>query len=64
MDFNLQTLLIVCPLVFLSGFVDSVAGGGGLISIPAYVCAGRPVINAYGTTKFSAALGTCISSFK
>ena len=24
-----QTLLIVCPLVFLGGFVDSVAGGGG-----------------------------------
>ena len=64
MDFNLQTLLIVCPLVFLSGFVDSVAGGGGLISIPAYVFAGLPVINAYGTNKFSAALGTCISSFK
>ena len=64
MEFNLRTLLIVCPMVFLSGFVDSVAGGGGLISIPAYVFAGLPMINAYGTNKFSAALGTCVSSFK
>ena len=29
--------LIVCPLVFLAGFVDSIAGGGGLISLPAYL---------------------------
>ena len=26
--------LIVCPLVFLAGLVDSIAGGGGLISLP------------------------------
>ena len=25
---DLSTLLIVCPLVFLGGFVDSIAGGG------------------------------------
>ena len=29
----LRTCLIVCPLVFLAGFVDSVAGGGGIISL-------------------------------
>ena len=27
-----QTLLILCPLVFLAGFVDAIAGGGGLIA--------------------------------
>lgn len=32
-------LLIVCPLVFLAGFVDSIGGGGGLISLPAYLFA-------------------------
>ena len=30
-----QTLLIVCPLVFLGGLIDAVAGGGGLITLPA-----------------------------
>ena len=34
--------LIVCPLVFLVGLVDSIAGGGGLISLPAYLAAGVP----------------------
>ena len=63
MEFSLRALLIVCPLVFLAGFVDSVAGGGGLISIPAYVFAGLPMHFAYGTNKFAAATGTCVSSF-
>ncbi len=31
--------LIVCPLVFVAGLVDSIAGGGGLISLPAYFIA-------------------------
>ena len=45
--------LIVCPLVFLAGFVDSIAGGGGLISLPAYMFAGIPVHNAIATNKLS-----------
>lgn len=39
--------LIVCPLVFLAGFVDSVAGGGGLISLPAYLLAGTSCTFCY-----------------
>ena len=34
--------LIICPLVLCASFVDSVAGGGGLIAIPAYLLAGVP----------------------
>ena len=34
MEMTWQMFLIVCPLTFLAGFVDSVAGGGGLISLP------------------------------
>lgn len=59
-----QQLLIVCPLVFLAGFVDSVAGGGGLISLPAYLFAGLPVHMAYGTNKFSSACGTTVATIK
>ena len=32
---SIWTFVVVCPLVFLAGFVDSVAGGGGVISLPA-----------------------------
>ena len=54
--------LIVCPLVFLAGFVDSIAGGGGLISLPAYIIAGVPAHFAIGTNKLSSTLGTSIST--
>jgi hypothetical protein len=57
----LQTLLILCPLVFLAGFIDSIAGGGGLISLPAYLLTGIPVHNALATNKFSSFCGTSIS---
>ena len=58
------TYLIVCPLVFLAGFVDSVAGGGGVISLPAYLLAGLPVKLAAGTNKLANSCGTAMSVFK
>lgn len=64
MELTVQTLLIVCPLVFLSGFVDAVAGGGGMISLPAYLIAGVPVHTSIGTNKLSSALGTGVSSIR
>ena len=54
--------LIVCPLVFLAGFVDSIAGGGGLISLPAYLAAGIPAHFAIATNKMSSTMGTVIST--
>ena len=56
--------LIVCPLVFLAGFVDSIAGGGGLISLPAYIIAGVPAHFAIGTNKLSSTFGTSISTWR
>ena len=55
-------LLIVCPLVLLAGFVDSIAGGGGLISLPAYYMAGLPPALASGTNKLAAAMGTSLAA--
>ena len=46
MTLNLQVFLIACPLVFLGGFVDAIGGGGGLITLPAYLLAGVPVHHA------------------
>lgn len=61
---TIWTFLIVCPLVFLAGFVDSVAGGGGVISLPAYLLAGIPVKMAAGTNKFANGFGTAVASYK
>ena len=60
----IQTCLIVCPLVFLAGFVDSVAGGGGLISLPAYLFVGIPPHLASGTNKVVNATGTALATWK
>ena len=64
MDETIKILLIVCPMVFLGGFVDSVAGGGGLISLPAYLAAGVSPHVASATNKCSAVFGTLISTLK
>ena len=59
-----KTFLIVCPLLFLAGFVDSSAGGGGLISLPAYLLAGLPTHLAIGTNKLSSACGTSLTTIR
>ena len=61
---GLAQYLIVCPLVFLGGFVDSIAGGGGLISLPAYLIAGLPAHFAIGTNKLSSAMGTTLTTWR
>lgn len=61
---NPEVYLWVCPLVFLAGFIDSMAGGGGLISLPAYLIAGVPLHNALATNKLSSFLGTLASTFR
>lgn len=57
-------LLTVCPLVFLASLVDSIGGGGGVISLPAYLLAGLPAQTASGTNKFSACFGTLLATFR
>lgn len=55
------SFLIVCPMLFLAGFVDAIGGGGGLISLPAYLLAGLPVHQAIATNKLSSSCGTSLS---
>lgn len=62
MDISLTTYLILCPLIFLSGFLDSIAGGGGIISLPAYLLAGLPPHAAIGTNKISATIGVATTT--
>lgn len=62
MEITLQTFLIVCPLVFLGSLVDAMVGGGGLISLPAYLIAGFPPHMATATNKCSAVFGMVFST--
>ena len=61
---SILTYLLLCPLVGIAGFVDAIAGGGGLISLPAYLIAGIPVHNALGTNKLSSTMGTTVATVR
>lgn len=64
MDSELIRYLIVCPLVFLAGFVDAMVGGGGFISLPGYLLTGMPVHLAIGTNKLSSSMGTTLATWR
>ncbi|PIU58129.1 MAG: hypothetical protein COS89_01985 [Deltaproteobacteria bacterium CG07_land_8_20_14_0_80_38_7] len=52
------TYIFISSASFIAGFIDSVAGGGGLITLPALLAAGLPVHVALGTNKFQSMFGT------
>ena len=60
--YSIWVVLLICVGVFLAGFMDSIAGGGGLISLPAYLIAGLPAHLALGTNKLSSCIGTAVST--
>ena len=57
-----KMLIIVIIGVFLGSFMDAIAGGGGIITVPTYLLAGLPAHLALGTNKLSAGLGTVAST--
>lgn len=64
MDLSIETFIIVCPLVFLAGVIDAIGGGGGLISLPAYMIAGLPPHTCIATNKMSATFGTALATMR
>ena len=64
MPLTARMLLIVLVGVFLASFVDGVAGGGGIISVPTYFLAGLPAHLALGTNKLSSGIGTVVSTLR
>ncbi len=59
-----STYLLVLPMVFLAAVVDAIAGGGGLISLPAYTIAGLDYDYASGNNKFSSTFGTLMATIR
>ena len=64
MEITYQTFLIVCPFLFLAGLIDAIGGGGGLISLPAYLIAGLPPHAAVATNKLSSTCGTTFATLR
>ena len=64
MQVTLRMYLIVLPMVLLAATVDAIAGGGGLISLPAYTLAGLDYNFASGNNKFSSTFGTVMATIR
>lgn len=55
---DVELIAILSLVAFFAGFVDAIAGGGGLITLPALFLAGMDPITAIATNKFQASTGT------
>ena len=64
MIISTESFLFLMLASFLAGFLDSIAGGGGLISLPAYMLSGLPMHLIYACNKFAAACGTTIATLR
>lgn len=57
-DLATETVLLLAVAAFAAGFIDSIAGGGGLIAVPALMLAGFGPVEALGTNKLQGLFGS------
>jgi uncharacterized membrane protein YfcA len=62
-EFAPDIVALLVAAAFLAGFVDSIAGGGGLITIPALLLAGAPPVHALGTNKLQGMFGAASATW-
>jgi uncharacterized membrane protein YfcA len=58
LEFASETIAMLMLAAFVAGFIDSIAGGGGLIAIPALLLTGMSPVHALGTNKLQALFGS------
>ena len=58
MEFDVATLLLLAFSGLCAGFIDAIAGGGGLITLPVLLASGVPPAQALGTNKLQASFGS------
>ncbi|GJH43492.1 TSUP family transporter [Pasteurella canis] len=62
MEFSFEIIILLFFVAFIAGFIDAIAGGGGLITIPALLMVGMPPALALGTNKLQACGGSFSAS--
>lgn len=62
MDFGIDILLMIFLVAVLAGWVDVIAGGGGLLTIPVLMLLGLPPASAMATNKLQGSMGTLTAS--
>ena len=65
MEFSLEfdTYVILFIAAFLASLIDSIAGGGGLLTTPAMLLVGISPLNTLATNKFQSCFGTFTSTY-
>ncbi len=61
--FSLEILFYLLAVAVIAGFLDTLAGGGGLLSLPALILSGIPPIVALGTNKLQGSMGTATATW-
>ena len=64
LELDILDLAVLLALIALAGTVDSIAGGGGLITVPAYLAFGLPPGLLLGTNKAVSTLGTSLAVWR
>lgn len=63
MEFGVETLLALGAVALMAGFFDAIAGGGGLLTVPALLLAGFDPVTAVATNKLQGSFGTASATF-
>lgn len=61
-EVSLQLLLLLALAAFVAGMVDAIAGGGGLITVPALLLAGADPVTALATNKLQGTFGAATAA--
>ena len=59
---SIELLIVLFMVAAVAGWVDTLAGGGGLITIPALLLSGMPPSMALATNKLQGSMGTLVAS--
>lgn len=62
-NYSIELLSLLFLIAVIAGLLDTLAGGGGLISIPALILSGIPPLAALGTNKLQGSMGTATASY-
>ncbi|MCW8327259.1 TSUP family transporter [Photobacterium sp. SDRW27] len=62
MDLSFEILSLLFLVAGLAGFIDAIAGGGGLLTVPALLAAGVPPTQALATNKLQGSFGSFSAS--
>lgn len=61
-NLTIEIALFLFIIAIIAGFLDTLAGGGGLLTLPALMMSGIPTLTALGTNKLQSSMGTATAT--